>query len=364
MATKTTPPPDTGTEMVPVGELSTKIPKLLENIETSLIGARAKVKALPKIIDEATKATAFALKAEIKLAMDGYHDYRMPFTRKLNDLIKRFTTAENEFQAMIDFIDADANKWAARQLELSRQAQAEADAQLRAEKAKIELNGRIKECLQQRIGALLDKVREAAGGMVNAVTKETLEETKTRLSSDPKWTRSMDTFYYEPPAWATDKANFKSIADAELAANKADYLTRAKQILVDSTAILQVALTNKEEALRLQQVNAEEEAKRIQENTAQSQAKIDAEKALATLDIERPPEANVRVKMKIEILDNRAWLEMIAFWYENDPAAKTADLSTKTFKQVKTYCERIVNSESGTMIDHPSLEYIEDVKAR
>src|SRR5688572_9462559 len=83
-------------------ELAQKMPELLTKSRAALEGATAAVAKLPAITDEASKEAAFALKKNIKSALDTYYELRMPFTRKLDEYKKNFTGTEAGFQALID----------------------------------------------------------------------------------------------------------------------------------------------------------------------------------------------------------------------------------------------------------------------
>lgn len=149
-----------------------------------------------------------------------------------------------------------------KELAKAREEQAKVDAELEKEKNKLNLEARIRETLRIRINAMLDRVRNATAQIVHEVTPETLEEGKKKLGTEPRWVKErMDDFYYATPDWITstdDIDRFSVIAIAEFPANSADYISRSRQIMQDSLAIIDIAITNKAEAQRLQDVARQE----------------------------------------------------------------------------------------------------------
>lgn len=355
-----------GTELLTINpnELLESMPALITEMDTSIAKAQAIEKALPKIVDEETKQQHFKFKETLTLRLSQYKERRMPFTRKLNEIVKLFTTREAEYERLLKLTDDKTSAYARQELAASRAAQDLEDKKLAAKQAAINLEGRIRETLQSRINDMLDKVRNAAGNLVKKVTKENLDDTKKKLSKKPVWMKDvMDPQFFDKPDWVADNEQWSRIANEVFPAMQTDYLTKAKEILDGSLKIAQVAITNKEEAELLQKAQTEHDKAEEQRKAEELQKELDGKDAMAQLDKEHIEAPKVRVKMKIDVLENEGWLQMIAFWFANDPESKTKDLSKKTFLQCKTFCEKACN-DTGAIIEHKSLTYIEDVKAR
>lgn len=345
-------------------EESTSMPVLLNDGEQRLLKAMAIVKDFPAITDAQSDKNAATLVAQLEDRMKAFNESRMPFTRRINELVKKFTGVENGYQSLIDQVKKKRDTYTAAELKKSREAQAKVDAELAATQAKITLEASIKEVLRMKINAMLDIARNAAGRLVNEVTKETLEANKTLLSGDPKWkAEKQDPYYYTAPDWITDKAHFTEIATAEFETNKADYLVRAKQIMSDSLGIIEVALTDKAEALRLQETMKVEADKVIAEEETEAQRDLEGQKIIAKLDMPEVAMPKAKIKMKIEILDDEAWVQIFANWWKWDTKKESDKLERKTLLQMKTFVEKHA-FDTGEFIEHPSLNYIEDVKAR
>lgn len=356
------------TELAPITELpdlAKDMPELLLTAQAQLTICSGLVKAMTPITDEATKNSAFVLRDKIKLAATTYKEMRMPFTRKLNDIVSLFTGNEKGFDGLVTDIESKANMWATKELAKKRAADEANDKLLKEQQTKIALEGVIREGLRMRINAMLENIRTAAGAIVNAVTKDNLADQKKKLATEPRWVpETMDKFYFKVDPWTNDQDTFKRIADEEFEANKTDYLTKAKTILTDSLAIVDVALTNKAEADRLQAAATEQAKKDTEIQSEEAQRATAAELALANLDINKAELAKgIKPKMKIDIQGNDGWIQIIAFWFQHDPAAKTADLSKKTFLQCKTFAENLCNN-TGTILEHEDVIYVEVVKVK
>lgn len=327
-----------------------------------LAKAQAAYKKMAPVVDEESKQQAFALRDKVQRAEKDLNENRSPFTRELTKFTKEFTGTEGGFASIRIDIEAKCDTYARTELAKARAKQAEIDAKLKAEKDAIEFDGRCREVLRQNIEKLLDAVRQGTGKLINDVTKGNLETTRTRLSAEVKWKEDYTKFYRTKPDWA-DAEKFDAIAKAEFEANKMDYLTRAKAIMDDALRILDVAVNDKAEAQRLQDVAAQVQKEEAEKVASQEEKDIEAQKAIAELDMERVEAPKVKSKMKIEILDNVAWLQLMSFWYTNDPDSKTVDCSKKTFAQLKTYAENSCN-KGNDILTHSSIKWIEDVKAK
>jgi len=335
----------------------------LNTYKVILAKAQAAYKKMAPVVDEESKQLAFALRDKAKRAKTDLNEARSPFTRELTKVTKEFTGTEGGFESIEKDIEAKCDSYAREELAKARAKQAEIDAKLKAEKDAIEFDGRCREVLRQNIEKLLDAVRKGTGDLVDKVTKANLATTKTRLTTEVKWKDDYTKFYRTKPDWVTDAEKFDAIAKAEFEANKTDYLTRAKTIMDDALRILDVAVNDKDEAIRMQEIAAKAQKEEAEKVASQKEKDIEAQKAIAELDMERVEAPKVKSKMKIEILDNVAWLQLMSFWYTNDPDSKTVDCSKKTFAQLKTYAENSCN-KGNDILTHSSIKWTEDVKAK
>lgn len=347
-------------------EYVSQIPALVTAMQTTLAGAQAKVANFPAVTNDDQKAEAFALREKIRMAMEDYKGRRMPFTRALDQITGVFTTAEKGYQALLDIIDGKTKAYATKQLEDARIAKMEADKKLREKEQAITRAANIKLDLEQKVSGFLDSVRTAAGKVVAEVTKANLKECQDRLSVEPKWTPKMEVTYYTvPPQWAGNQEGidaYSEIAKAEYERLKLHYNTRGKILLADSKSLLEVAVTNKTQAELLQHSMDTEHEQAKTKAEAEIVSTKEADLAFAAMDHVAAPPPAVKVKMKIEVSSNDGWLQIMAFWYANDPEARTMDLS-KTLSKFKTFAEKKVNFDD-TRIVHPAIKYVEDVTAK
>ncbi len=366
---------DESKSLIPIAELlpaeyTETIPELVVYMRDGLQAARAAVAAFPAVIEtEEQKTEAFNLREKFRIALKEINGERMPFTRALDLITKEFTTGEKGFQECIDEMDKRTSAFATLQLAEQRRKQKERDIELAKDKTKIELEGNTKILLQQRVSEFLDAVRAAAGKVVGEVTKATLKECQDRLSVTPKWTEKMNTKFFMVPEDLTDQElmdKFLEIVEAEKPAMMKHYQERGKLILADSKSILEVALTNKEEAQRLSTAATQNQKTEENQTIAEIQANTDGKLAMAGLDaMADVPNANVRTKWLIDQskIKRAGWLKLVAFFFEFDQEKKD-DLSKKTFMQCLKFAEEMANADTPKKLDHPEIVYIEDVKAR
>lgn len=340
-----------------------KIPELLNKSQAALVSARAAVENFGEVTDNVSKDRAFELRDKIRGAKNTYKDLRMPFTRQLDDIKKKFTTTESGFDALVSALQAKLDGYARIELERQRAAAKEAEKQAASGAKAIEMQHKCRAILEGRISAALDRVRSACAVMVEQATEQTRDDIVARLSVEPQW-RFHDEFIAVPQG--VDAGVFSEILQQHYEPMKSAYLSKAAEIMSDTVAIVDVAINNGEQARKLQQAEAERiEAERIEAEKARV-ASLEAEMALLELDttpdIGSAPK--VKVKYKINVTSPDAWLKIIAFWYENDAEGrdKLNNDTRKTFQQCKKFAEKLAYSE-GAMIEHPGIEYIEEVKA-
>lgn len=359
----TTAAKETDLLIINSAELTENMPALINEIDTSLAKMQAAFDSLPKIVDETTKLRHFEFKDRANMRVKEFNERRMPFTRRLNDIVSLFTTREKEINRLIALTDDKTSAWARTELANARAAQEAEDAKLNAAKAKIALEGRMREELRSRITGLLDQLRGAVGKVVAEVTKENYATQKAALSKTPKWADKLTPLYYAKPTWVTDEAAWKAIADEMFPELSAEYVAKSVDILSGSLKVLDVALTNKEEAALLQQSQLDTAKAADDAKAAELAKEIEGQQAVVEMDAEYIEPPKVRTKMKLEIQDNAAWPVIFMHWYKHDPEAKTKDCRKKTFAQLITFAEKMMNT-TGLGLDHPSIIWTEDVKAR
>lgn len=348
----------------------TDVQALIADGQQGLANAIKVAESLPAITDTETDEKAKALIEKLKLTVARRKEKRMPYTRMLDDIKKQFTEIENGLSTIADGIQSKRNVFAAQQVAKKREAEAAAAKELAIKQEEIAIHGDTVAHINRVLSKLLESVINHTKQMVDTVTEGNIQEYTKRLESVPKWTDSCDVIYntpYTPPTTHIAKDVAAQAAKKILDLNKngliQSYIAQASQIMTDTIPLLKAALTNKEDAKRLQQAQ-EDEVKRIAAEAEINAAKeAETQSALAVLDQEKPQEVKATIDASIEILSNDGWLQIIAFWYENDPTSKVGDLTKKTFLQCKTFCEKHAKN-TGEVISHPSIVYNEKIKAK
>lgn len=357
-------------ELIPYEEIA-GVPALIQVIPALVQKQRdILAKIIPyvdnlKVTDETSKANAFKLRDQIKLRLEEGQGERMPLTRALDMIRKEFTTTETEFKNQLQRVNDALDTYAKAELTEQRKKEAENAAKVRQEQNAIELESKIKMALKGKIDVIIGNLRESIGKITNAVTDETLAASEKKLSGNPRWIESFEATYFTVPE-GIPAEQYTAKAKELLPEYKTMYFDQASSLLKESLKLLPIALKNKEEAQRLAKLDEQRRTEEARVAAEEEAARVEGAKVIAQLDNPAPDEAAVKTKWKINVTQNAGWLKIIAFWYEHDPEAKskgTDDLARKTFASCKIFAEKKVNKD-GTRIEHPGIQYVEDVKAK
>lgn len=330
---------------------------VLEKQEKTIRNAKMAVSKI-EVKDQDTKAKAFETLDKMKSASSYYYDSRMPFTRKLDEIKKLFTSQEKQFGAIIDTLQGKLDAYAQVELQKTREEEEAQKRKIQRAEQKAEIAQKLNSIVVQWV----KKIQDMAAAMVAKVeTEEDAESVKERLSKAPKWTEKMNEMYYRVLPMYNEE-EWKAIADKLKPKLKEEYEKSGLAIFKDLVALVDVRIKNKEEADRL--LKSQKEKVEADTNKAEQEAEKQtaAEIALAELD-STPISTKPKVKLKIEILSNEGWLQCISFWYKHDDKSRTANLQRKTFAQCKRFAESMANKED-LLIEHDSVKYVEDVKAK
>lgn len=328
----------TTTELINFNQLAT-VPAMIEDGKQGLAKAKEVVAKFPEVDSDEMDAQAVQLITRIKASLESRYNARMPFTRQLDEIKKEFTANENGFKELQSELQKKRDGYAQFKLAQKRKADEEAAEKLKDEQEKIREKHLAEQAITDKINELLIPVKKYAYDVLNKVTKANLEESKALLS--------------KPVQWKHPELKF-SQPDIDR------FITLATETLSGTHDILEVAIKNKKDAAKLQEIADQEAADRKAQEEADAKAKSEADQILLQLDAERSAEVKVKESVTIEVRDNSDWLKMIAFWFEHDPEAKGKDLSKKTFAQCKAFCEKYALKHDKTI---DGLIYNEVIKA-
>lgn len=345
------------------------IPALIQNGQDGLAKAAAAVTAFGEVTDVKKDKEAYALTQKLKNSMEARKAARMPITRTLDEVKKHFTSIENGLQVLITTMDAKRDAFAKSELEKQRRQEQEQALKLAQDQEVIGLGKVVINHLEELRNKLFLPVHNAIASLFDTLTEANKDEVISKLSGPAKWTSTCETYFNTPISYLPkhiDKNTAAKLLREKMDTAKEDfinsYLDIANTALADARDLVPIHLRDKEEANRIAKAHEQEKKEKAEREKQEAEKRIEAEQAIAVLDQDTITKSNAKEKMVIEVTENQAWLQIIAFWFEKDEKAKTADLSKKTFAQCLTFCEKYAN-DTGVIIEHPGITYTEKVKA-
>lgn len=127
----------------------------------------------------------------------------------------------------------------------------------------------------------------------------------------------------------------------------------------------QIAERDRQEAERKQREIAEQQERdRQQHELAQQQAAVVGafDASAAAMPSYQP---KTSVKKRIQILSAPGFFQILNFWWVNEGQFLDSEELTKIFKKQITFAEKAANSKDNPeLINHPSIAYVDDVKAK
>lgn len=334
-----------------------------------------------------------------KQALKINNDRRTPITQLLTKISREFTALENpldstkpdSYYAKLQYA---RNKWAQYKDNIRKEKEAEILRKQQAEKERVELASEAERQIREAYLNKLHSFKAYISKLVNDATLETISDNEAKIEKvsieyprdkfrelscvvNPKFTSNEDTLLIVE--------NTRDRLYNELSANFRENMEADKQRALDlipskQKELERIAKADASEAERLRQ-EAEsrkkiEEAKLKQEQEDQAKAdasKLEAEKQLnnatnlfdtaAQMAEVQNTAGKVKKSYIISVKDAAGWGAIFLFFFEK--VGQSLDVEAfgkKSLNQMKKECEKIANS-TGEMIEHPSIEYVEDVKA-
>lgn len=324
---------------------------------------------------------------------------RSPLTQMLTQVAKVFTSLEAPF----DGTKKDSyyarfqilrNGYAAEKAKIQREKEAAILKQQNIDKEKISIKAEIELQIRNSYYDKLQAFKKYWTDFFNNTTLETLKANKEKIENI-KLDYPKDKFNELPvkvyPVYLDNVEKDRLIGVArvelyqELSANFRENMESLRDDLKDKfpskkRELEAIAKAGAEEKARLEELArnrqlaeqklAEEEAeKKRKEAEKQVEMNKQMETAGTLFDtaaqLEEVKESTGKVKAsyKISVTDATGWGHIFLFWCEKEGYSLTeAQIEKKTFKQLKTFCEKWANKHDE-FIDHDSIEYYEDLKA-
>lgn len=325
---------------------------------------------------------------------------RSPITQMLTQIAKTFTTLEAPFDSTkkdsyYATFQIHRNAYAKKKAEIQRQKEAEILRKQNIEKEKITLKAEIERQIRNGYYDKLEAFQKYYTGLLNDMTLENLKENKAKIENI-KLDYPKDKFNELPVNASTIYVNSveseRMIGVArvelylELTANFRENMEALRSDLLDkipsrkreldqiakaASAELQAEMQRKadqrrkaEEAeaerLSAEKRKADEDKIKLEQQMNTASTLFDTASELAEI---KESTGKVRQGYKITVTEPAGWGAIFLFWFEKEGQKLNPDeMEKKTFKQLKTYCEKYAHKHNEK-IDNDAVVYEEEYKA-
>lgn len=333
-----------------------------------------------------------------KQALVKNNERRTPITQLLTRISREFTALENPLDSskpdsLFSQLQKHRNSFAAQKEKERKAKEAEILRKQNVEKERIQITADVENQIRSIYSDKLLQFRTGVTEILSSMTLENYAEKAEKIKGiavdypRDKFNEITPNVF---PAYL-DSVELERIIIAtrvklydELSANFRENMEVDKQAAIDELPSkkkelerLAKASAAEAEQIKAQQAERERLAKaklKLEQEEAEKQAKakIEAEKAMnnaqtlfdTTAQIaEINDTAKVKKSYVIEVADVAGWGYVFMLYYEKVGInMNIEDLGKKTLNQMKKEIEKIAN-KNGEMLDHPSIRYVEDVKA-
>ncbi|PPK99035.1 hypothetical protein [Parapedobacter indicus] len=324
---------------------------------------------------------------------------RSPITQIANQLIKAFTSLEHPFDAtkkdsFYSVFQVYRNGWAKKKADEQKAKEAEILRRQNIEKEKITLKAEIERQVREAYSHKLYEWKNWVNNVLVNMTLQNFDESRAKLENltidypRDKFLMlpvNVTAIYLHVTESGKLIGDIKESLYQELSANFHENMEDLKQRTIDQLPSKKRELENMAKASAEQKALLEAQAeKRRQEEAdklkaeqeAQQKAdaaRIEAEKQLQTagtlfdsaaqLAEVKEDAGKVRQGYNIEVLNPAGWGAIFFFWFEKEgQSMNVADMEKKTFKQLKTFCEKYAHKH-GEKIANEAVVYEEEFKA-
>lgn len=368
--------------------------------------SRQRCEAAGKVLLDSIKQTGMTDELDQKAAtyiekarrtVKAMNDRRSPVTKLFDQVRTAYTQMESSInpatQGTIAYmLQQERNAYAAKKHaeEEKRQREHLAAQQLQQQRTQLAID--IEDDIKQQFKAVIDKVVAFIQAFGSDLTLENYNETEKvlkecRTELPDSWMRDLKVSVHVPYALSKEAVAMIDEAKVRLlpklreqyryeATSNRDYVL--DRLPSRKTELERIAKASADEAKKLQaekERREAEEKERLEEERKKKELdelrKQQAQKQAAQLQGLFDNQAQmqsyqpkVKVQKKIHLLNVDGILPVISLWWANEGHNLSVEEIMKMFKKQLTYCEKLANSPTPTMIDNESLEYVDEVKAK
>lgn len=336
----------------------------------------AKAKAEGVKLSPETDAELDSFIVSSKIALKKMKEDREPFTRKMTEIQKQYTSLENEIEKVLNpEIQTLRDNSAAVYARELRDKEAAAAAKLRKDQERIQLIAEAEQHVREGYASILNGNKAQILEYFEQSNDETIIELENMLNNTEP-TLKVDRWDAIQPSLKSLHGN--DIPNIILNAKLGKYDLCADHYKKEMTAYMEYILSlvpeRKEEIKAGLQSEAAEKLKKEQADAQEAQANASAD---ATAKQVHVAIEQAKMESKIEVLSAKAdapriadsyvinvlnrdgWMQLFQFYFER---STEEDLGKIKGDQMKTFAEKMAKSD-GLFIEHESIEYEEKFKA-
>lgn len=341
------------------------------------------------------KAASFIDKA--RRTVKAMNEKRSPVTKLFDEIRSTFTILENEIDpsksGTVPYqLQQHRNQYAAMKRAEEERRRQEEMKRIKAEQELAKFRNDLEDDFKQQFQALVNRALNQINSVDNNLTLDNYEQSMIVLKNIQAESKGV------PVAWVEEclHATIRIPSGIDISAEESDMKTKLlKQFdqqyalevgdtvgaVIDrmpskKTQLEKIAVANAEEAERLRQQMGQREReeaqrqeaeriKREQEEKAKTEMERKAGQMTSLFDAQAASsyQPKAKVTKKLNVLNPDGIMQVISLWWSKEGCNMTTEELSKVFKKQITFCEKLANKE-GVFIEHESIEYVDEVKAK
>lgn len=339
---------------------------------------------------------------KLKKSLETMNERRKPFTQMMDEVKTMFTACEKQIDPKSDSymkLQFMRDDWAKKKAQLRQEEERKQKLELEKEKERVSIATEFVTEAEKKFIAFVGKCKAAMSGNFDKITLENIDRGKKWIEECyPELTYSDYTqlLTFQPFVSYLTETDIHAIREKSLAGlfenlkeSFATHIGTLRRDLLDKLPSKRQELEaiekakregDEKEAARIKHDQEQREIKdreaaaqkleeELRNKTEEGESNVQAAVTNAvfdatadTLAVEQPA-AKVRESITITVLNPQGYMLLLAQYFQKKGGGEpVADLDKRTFKQVKTFCEKLANDSDDNRLQSPFLKYKESFK--
>lgn len=342
----------------------------------------AKAKTYKASIDiEISKGITQELDTKLSTTIDGlkaakadFNAKRSPLTKKIQDIVKLFTEKENDLQKMIDDLQSERNKYAAKVAAEIAEQQKKNAIRIAKDNEAIDLKKIIEIEIRTSVHDNIHRVKNSILSAMKTVTQENKDAKRQKLqeldcSLDPLKYGSYETKIIS--RFNNDVIAINNELLISLEPELSEYYRKEIEGAKQEALLMFNQIANMDDKAKGEAIEAKTQDIAIDTHTAievvTEQAEISAEIAKAETAFSNVSESmqmpDAKQLIEIEVLNMEGWSALSAYWWATCAKDFKGNPETKTWLSMKKDVEKVAVS-TGEKISSQNIIYVPIYKAK